>query len=98
MVMKRFVLNIILLNYNLQQMRLLYNFDERSLFMGCIGLLQKILGWGLKAEKNKYLNILEIFALQTGPIWLIIRSLKLIFRYKYQIVFIFSTLELCFVG
>ena len=32
MVMKRFVLNIILLNYNLQQMRLLYNFDERSLF------------------------------------------------------------------
>ena len=46
------------------------------------------------AERNKYPNILEIFAPQGGPSWLFIKSLKLIFRYKYQLVFIFSTFEL----
>ena len=53
----------------------------------------EILGWGARAERNKYPNILEIFALHTGPSWLLIRTL-LIFRYRYQLFFIFSTFEL----
>ena len=47
----------------------------------------EILSWGPRAEKNKYPNILEIF-----------RCLKLIFRYRYQLIFIFSTFELYFRG
>ena len=53
----------------------------------------EILGWGSRDERSKYPNILEIFALHTGPSWLLIRTL-LIFRYRYQLFFIFSTFEL----
>ena len=58
----------------------------------------EILGWGPRAERNKYPNVLEIFALHTGPSWLLIRILKLIFRYKYKLLFIFSTFELYLIG
>ena len=54
----------------------------------------EILGSGLSAGRNKYPKILEIFALRAGPSWFLIRSLKLISRYKYQLVFNFSTYEL----
>ena len=46
----------------------------------------EILASGTRAEKNKYPNILEIPLLQARPRWLLIRSLKLIFRYKDQVV------------
>ena len=45
----------------------------------------------LKVEgPNKYPNVFEIFALQAGPSWFLIRSLRLIIRYKYQLVFILT--------
>ena len=44
--------------------------------------------------RNKYPNLLEIFTFHTGPSCLLITILKLIFRYKYQLLFIFSTFEL----
>ena len=49
-------------------------------------------GWniGLRAKgwPKEYPSILEIFAIQARPSWLLIRSLKLIFRYKYQLAFV----------
>ena len=54
-------------------------------------LRAKILGWEPKGEKSKYPNILEIFALRAGSSWFLIRSLKSISRYKYQLVFNFNT-------
>ena len=50
----------------------------------------EIMGWGSRAEKNKYPNILEIFGLRAGPGWFLIRSLKLIFRCKNTNLFSIS--------
>ena len=58
----------------------------------------EILSWGPWTEKNKYPNILEVFALRAGPSWFLIRSLRLISLYKYQLVFIFRTFELYVIG
>ena len=48
--------------------------------------------------QNKYPNTLEISALRAGPSWFLIKSLKLVFHFKYQLVLIFSTFELYLIG
>ena len=51
-------------------------------------------GWRAKGWENKYLNILEIFAVRAGPSKFLIRSLRLIICYKYQLVFILTAVIL----
>ena len=48
---------------------------------------------GLKGQRKDQ-NILEIFALRAGPSSFLIRSLRLIIRCKYQLVFIFRVVIL----
>ena len=58
----------------------------------------EILSWGPWTDKNKYPNFLKVFALRGGPSRFLMRSLRLISRYKYQLVFIFRTFELYLIG